>query len=1011
MKTVRRAGKRALLPIFASALLPLSLPAAASEQERLKQPIEVTAKALGEDRRLITVGSTAQLIHGDGSYQSRRANGTFSRLKQASPLLQLRGGRSFDPLQAGEFIRAQSAAGPAPDLFVGTETKTVGAYIVQFYTQALPDYQAALRQAGADIAIGLPPNAIIALMGTGARAEVAGLPFVRAVVSFLPAYKLQSGLDKVIASGGHDRQNYSVMSMTKSHRAALINFTASIGGEVVATGAPEGAAGSSRFSANLTPAQLLQLSRQPQTLFIDVRGEEGEDLDQIRQREGFNYIQTVAGYSGQGVGLEIYDRGYLLSHQEFAGRAVPLIVRSPAAADASGGSGGAKYNHGSDIAGILFAEGVAQAPGLLKDAARPIVFSRFSEYGSQAQPTESQLRAHLAELVDPAGPYRAVVQTSSTDYSTTTDYTTWSAEYDEVLFELDLLKTQSQSNRGNRNSRPAAWAKNIVAVGGLSTAGTVDRTDDSWGSASIGPASDNRIKPDLTGQYGGIYTVDGGPGSDTAYRNFGGTSGSTPVVAGAFGIFFQMWADGVFSGGPGLARDVFDSRPHTATARAMLINTAYRYAFSGGDSANLSRVHQGWGFPDLQNLYDTAQANGWAMPILIDEDDILAPGALNSYGLEVDGSEPIKATMVYRDPRGNPAAAIHRINDLSLRVTSPSGTRYWGNNGLRAGNWSTPGGSANTVDTIENVFIQAPEAGSWRIDVLGDDIVEDGHVGTAAIDAVYALVVTGGSAGPVQNQPPVVDAGADTRTAVGVALTLNGAVSDDGLPASPGMVTVSWSVLSGPGSVTFGDAGAAITEATFAVAGTYVLRLTANDGEAAVSDDIVVSVGVEPVILEAEGFEAGFGNWVNLSSGDNYDWRRDANGTPSNNTGPDTGNGSTWYLYLETSSSNGAFNAGDSAILESPDISAASNRRLSFYYHMYGDNMGTLYVDVNSGGTWDSGVWSISGQQQASSGAAYLRADIDLSAYTGLIKVRLRAVAAGGWRGDMAIDDIEISGN
>ena len=39
------------------------------------------------------------------------------------------------------------------------------------------------------------------------------------------------------------------------------------------------------------------------------------------------------------------------------------------------------------------------------------------------------------------------------------------------------------------------------------------------------------------------------------------------------------------------------------------------------------------------------------------------------------------------------------VNDLTLKVTSPNGSVYWGNNGLLAGNWSTAGGSANTVDT------------------------------------------------------------------------------------------------------------------------------------------------------------------------------------------------------------------------------------------------------------------------------------------------------------------------
>ena len=117
----------------------------------------------------------------------------------------------------------------------------------------------------------------------------------------------------------------------------------------------------------------------------------------------------------------------------------------------------------------------------------------------------------------------------------------------------------------------------------------------------------------------------------------------------------------------------------------------------------------------------------------------------NSYQFQVDPGEPaLNVTMVYTDPKGTPGAAVHRINDLSLRVTSPGGVSYWGNNGLRDTNWSTPGGSSNTLDTVENVFIQSPESGAWLIEVIADEIVEDGHVETPALDADYSLVASGG---------------------------------------------------------------------------------------------------------------------------------------------------------------------------------------------------------------------------------------------------------------------------
>src|SRR6185436_16809616 len=112
------------------------------------------------------------------------------------------------------------------------------------------------------------------------------------------------------------------------------------------------------------------------------------------------------------------------------------------------------------------------------------------------------------------------------------------------------------------------------------------------------------------------------------------------------------------------------------------------------------------------------------------------------------GAGDLKVTMVYPDPPGTTSATLHRINDLSLKVTSPGGTVYNGNVGLNAGNFSTAGGSPNTVDTVENVFVNAPAAGTWVIEVRAAAINQDAHLGTPAADAVFSLVATTGGTAP-----------------------------------------------------------------------------------------------------------------------------------------------------------------------------------------------------------------------------------------------------------------------
>jgi hypothetical protein len=92
------------------------------------------------------------------------------------------------------------------------------------------------------------------------------------------------------------------------------------------------------------------------------------------------------------------------------------------------------------------------------------------------------------------------------------------------------------------------------------------------------------------------------------------------------------------------------------------------------------------------------------------------------------------------------------------------------------------------------------------------------------------------------NVAPTANAGVNGTVTMPNAANLNGTVSDDGLPTPPGATTTTWSEVSGPGTVTFGNPNAVDTTATFSAAGTYVLRLTANDGALQTTDDVSIQV-------------------------------------------------------------------------------------------------------------------------------------------------------------------------
>ncbi len=157
-----------------------------------------------------------------------------------------------------------------------------------------------------------------------------------------------------------------------------------------------------------------------------------------------------------------------------------------------------------------------------------------------------------------------------------------------------------------------------------------------------------------------------------------------------------------------------------------------------------------------------------------------------------------------------------------------------------------------------------------------------------------------------------------------------------------------------------------------------------------------------------ESFEAGLGAWTNATD-DDINWTRDSGGTPSNTTGPSTGQDGAFYLFTEASTSaNPPGSPNKIALLNSPciDLSSLSGASLEFGYHMYGVTMGSMEVLISTddGATYSS-IWSQSGDL----GNTWNQANINLSAYAGsVVKLQFKGTTGSSWRSDMAIDAIKI---
>nr|MCU0780109.1 InlB B-repeat-containing protein [Akkermansiaceae bacterium] len=131
---------------------------------------------------------------------------------------------------------------------------------------------------------------------------------------------------------------------------------------------------------------------------------------------------------------------------------------------------------------------------------------------------------------------------------------------------------------------------------------------------------------------------------------------------------------------------------------------------------------------------------------------------------------------------------------------------------------------------------------------------------------------------------------------------LGGAATD----ADNDPLIIAWSVVSGPGDVTFADPSAAASSATFSRVGTYVLRLTVNDGFSTKFDEVTITV--ETPIVEPKTYDVYL-----IAGGSNADGRGDVSdltGALAPYAGPQSG---VKFCYVNPTNSdpvNPTYNTG-----------------------------------------------------------------------------------------------------
>ena len=199
---------------------------------------------------------------------------------------------------------------------------------------------------------------------------------------------------------------------------------------------------------------------------------------------------------------------------------------------------------------------------------------------------------------------------------------------------------------------------------------------------------------------------------------------------------------------------------------------------------------------------------------------------LNSVVVHVNELPEVVASVV------NPSPAVQKFTPVQLTGT---GTDYDGPEELTY-RWidveSTGFVSFSDINDV-NTTASFAQGGLYRLQLAASD-----GCGEAFSNIVEIYV----------NMPPIVNAGTDQVLPSSVlTASLSGIVTDDGFNLIPPVYT--WSQDSGPSAAVFSNASALNTQVTFTQSGTYVFRLTANDGWDSAFDTVTIKNNTIPIAV------------------------------------------------------------------------------------------------------------------------------------------------------------------
>lgn len=575
------------------------------------------------------------------------------------------------------------------------------AFVVQLREPTTEAAKEALAAAGATVVEYVPENAWIVRAAPADADRVGALPIVRAVTPLHPAFRIDAQLIDA-PPDGPARLNVFLFEVVEDVVPTVEALTA-LGVAIV------DAEDAHRLTVVVAPDAITAIARLP-----DVQWVQPEPVLTLRRNDQAVWVlQTNVSNQTSLWTKGLRGTGQVIGHIDDPLDLNNCYFRDPSVANAGPThrkvvlhSGGTATNgdHGEHTA--------ATAAGDQQPINGTTFRNGHADKAKLAHANQSLVSGtNLYNQLNTLWGAGSRVYTNSWGNDTTTAYDNWSRDIDRFSRDNeDALVCWAVTNTGSLKNPENA--KNCLAVGATQKS----PSQQSFCSGGAGPTSDGRRKPEIFAP--GCSTQSANAGTNCGTQALTGTSMASPAIAGVAALAREYFMDGFYPTGVGSATSTDAFTPTGALLKAVLINSSVDMTGIGGFPSN----QEGWGRLLAENtLYFAGDSHGLFVQDVRKANGFTGPSQNHTYTIDVASSaRPLEITLAWHDQHAALNASLTPVNDLNLRVTSPSGTVHRGN--VFAGGQSTTGGAHDTLNNVERVRRNSPTTGTWKIEVLSANV-------------------------------------------------------------------------------------------------------------------------------------------------------------------------------------------------------------------------------------------------------------------------------------------------